>query len=62
MKSLNEKMGELDAQLEWFYSEEFKLEDATEKYKAAAELAGEIEKDLKNMKNEIEVLTENFSK
>lgn len=62
MESLNEKMGELDAQLEWFYSEEFKLEDATEKYKAAAELAGEIEKDLKNMKNEIEVLTENFSK
>lgn len=61
-KSLNEKIAELDKRVEWFYADEFKLEEATEKYRAAAELAKEIEKDLANLKNEIEILTEDFSK
>ena len=42
--------------------DEFKLEDAVEHYKTAAELAREIEKDLGELKNEIEVLSEDFSK
>ncbi|MBR2831175.1 exodeoxyribonuclease VII small subunit [Candidatus Saccharibacteria bacterium] len=61
-RSLNEKIAALDEQVEWFYSDEFKLEEATEKYKAALVLAKEIEKDLAELKNEIEVLTEDFSK
>ena len=61
-KSLNEKIAELDQKVEWFYSDEFKLEDAIAKYKEAAELAKDIEVDLKKLKNEIEVLAEDFTK
>lgn len=60
--SLNQKIAKLDAQVEWFYSDEFKLEEAVSKYKGAVELAKEIEKDLGELKNEIEVLAEDFSK
>ncbi len=61
-KSLNQKIEELDNQVEWFYSDDFKLEEATSKYKEAVKLAKEIEKDLNDLKNEIEILTEDFSK
>lgn len=61
-KNLNDKIKELDSQVEWFYSDEFRLEDAVEKYKKASELAKDIEKDLSELKNEIEVLAEDFSK
>ncbi len=61
-KSLNEKIAELDKKVEWFYSDDFKLEDAVENYKNAAELAKEIEGDLTKLKNEIEVLAEDFTK
>ena len=60
--SLNQKIEKLDGQVEWFYSDEFKLENATEKYREAFELAKEIEHDLVELKNEIEVITEDFSK
>ena len=61
-KSLNAKIAELDKKVEWFYSDEFKLEEATDKYKEAVKLAKDIEEDLTNLKNEIEVLSEDFSK
>ena len=60
--SLNQKIEKLDAEVEWFYSDEFKLEDAVEKYKGAAELANSIKGDLEKLKNEIQVLSEDFSK
>ena len=60
--SLNQKIEKLDGQVEWFYSDDFKLEEATGKYKEAVGLAKEIEKGLKELKNEIEVLAEDFSK
>ncbi|MBR0480030.1 exodeoxyribonuclease VII small subunit [Candidatus Saccharibacteria bacterium] len=60
--SLNDKIKKLDEAVEWFYSEDFKLEEATGKYKAAIKLAKEVEKDLGGLKNEIEVLAEDFSK
>ena len=60
--SLNQKIEALDKQVEWFYSDEFKLEEATEKYKAAVELAKDVKSDLESLKNEIEVLAEDFSK
>ena len=59
--NLNQKIEKLDAEVEWFYSDEFKLEEATGKYKEAVKLAKEIEKDLTELKNEIEVLAEDFS-
>ncbi|MBQ3296699.1 exodeoxyribonuclease VII small subunit [Candidatus Saccharibacteria bacterium] len=61
-KNLNSKINELDKQVEWFYSDEFELEQAVDKYKQAVKLAKEIEQDLDNLKNEIKVLSEDFSK
>ena len=55
-------MCSLDEEVEWFYSDDFKLEEAVEKYKGALDLANAIKKDLENLKNEIEVLSEDFSK
>lgn len=60
-KSINQKITELDHQIEWFYSDDFTLDQALEKYKAANELAGEIEHDLFELKNQVEVL-EDFTK
>ena len=60
--SLNQRIEKLDNEVEWFYSDDFKLEQAVEKYKEATKLAKEIEKDLNELKNEIEVLSEDFSK
>ena len=61
-KTLNEQIAELDKQVEWFYSDDFKLEEAVEKYKKATKLAKEVEKNLESLKNEIEVLSEDFGK
>lgn len=61
-KTLNQKIDDLNGQIEWFYSDDFKLEEATGKYKKTVELAKEIDKDLDELKNEIEVLSEDFSK
>lgn len=60
--SLNQKIEKLDEQVEWFYSDDFNLDKATDKYKESIELAKDIEKDLSDLKNEIEVLAEDFSK
>ncbi len=60
--NLNQKIEKLDNEVEWFYSDSFKLEEATAKYKESLELAKEIESDLNELKNEIEVLSEDFSK
>ena len=60
--SLNQKIEKLDEQVEWFYSDDFKLEEATSRYRDAVKLAKEIEKDLDELKNEITVLAEDFSK
>lgn len=60
--SLNQKIAKLDEEVEWFYSDDFKLDQAVEKYKAASKLAKEIEKELENLKNEIEVLGQDFTK
>ena len=60
--NLNQKIEKLDSEVEWFYSDEFELTQAVEKYKQAIKLAKEIERDLDELKNEIVVLAENFSK
>lgn len=60
--NLNQKIQKLDESVEWFYGDDFNLENATEKYKATIKLAKEIEGDLNSLKNEIEVLSEDFSK
>lgn len=61
-KNISEKIDELKGGVEWFYSDDFKLEEASEKYKALTGLAKEIEQDLAELKNEIKVIEEDFSK
>ena len=51
-RTLNDKIEEFNKYMDWFYSDEFKLEEAVDKYKDAAKLACEIEKDLDELKNE----------
>ena len=60
--NLNQKIQKLDESVEWFYGDDFNLENATEKYKETLKLAKEIEGDLNSLKNEIEVLAEDFAK
>ena len=61
-KTINDKIADLNEKVEWFYGEDFKLDEASEKYKEATKLAKENEKDLENLKNEIKIIEEDFSK
>ena len=61
-KTLNQKIEELEKSTDWFYSDDFNLDEAVKIYKEATSLAAELEKDLNNLKNEIEILSEDFSK
>lgn len=61
-ETLNQKMAELNQKIGWFNTDEFQLDEATTKYKEAIDLATEIKKDLTEMKNEVEILTEDFTK
>ena len=61
-KNVSDKIADLKNGVDWFYSDDFKLEEANEKYKELTALAKEIEKDLAEMKNEIKVIEEDFSK
>ena len=61
-KKISEKISELEEKVDWFYGEEFKLDEASEKYKEATKMAKEIEKDLGELKNEIKIIEEDFTK
>ena len=61
-KTLSQKLTELEKGTDWFYSDEFDLDEAVKKYKEAIKLAMELQKDLDSLKNEIEILSEDFSK
>ena len=61
-KNVSDKIADLKNGVDWFYSDDFKVEEASEKYKELTTLAKEIEKDLAEMKNEIKVIEEDFSK
>ncbi len=61
-KSITDKIAELEQATEWFYSDDFKLEQASSRYEAAIKLEKEIEKDLGELKNKIEVIEKDFTK
>lgn len=58
--TIQEKIAKLDTLVAWFDSDEFSLETALDKFKAAEVLAGEIEKDLDSLKNDIQVVKQKF--
>ena len=61
-KTIDQKIEQLNQEIDWFYGDEFSLDHATEKYKSSIKLAEEIKKDLNSLKNEVAVLSEDFSK
>lgn len=59
--NINKKIEKLQTQIDWFYGEDFKLDQAEGQYQTAIKLAKEIEKDLTDLKNKITVLEKDFS-
>lgn len=57
-KSISNKITELDQAVEWFYSDDFTLDQAVAKYQSAIKLSQEIEHDLSELKNQVEVLAD----
>jgi len=60
--NLQKEIEELNKIVEWFESSDFDVNEAIEKYKSAEKLAKKINSDLKQLKNEVTVLEENFEK
>ncbi len=52
------KIARLDQEIEWFYGDDFNLDQAIEKYKHAINLSKTIETELNDLKNEVEVLAD----
>ncbi|MDB5167465.1 MAG: hypothetical protein JWN26_610 [Candidatus Saccharibacteria bacterium] len=59
-KSIQDKITELSQLVSWFDSDDFKLETAIDKFKEAETLAETIEKDLKALKNDIQIVKQKF--
>lgn len=60
--NLQSKIDELDQLTAWFSGEDFKLDQALSQYQVAIKLAESIQKDLQTLKNQVEILHENFTK
>ena len=58
--SIETKIKELDESVEWFYGDDFSLDEALRKYQDAQKLAKNIEKDLAELENQVEVIA-NFA-
>ncbi|MDT4880894.1 hypothetical protein FQZ97_1166950 [compost metagenome] len=59
-KSIQQKTTELTELVAWFDNDDFTLEQALDKFKAAEKLAQDIEKDLTTLRNDIEVVKKSF--
>ncbi len=59
-ETIAQKMAKLDELVAWFDGEEFELEQAVERFKKAEILAESIQDDLKNLKNEINIIKQRF--
>ncbi len=54
--SINQKMQQLDEAVEWFYGEDFELDQAVARYESAIKTAQGIKQDLVKLKNKVEVI------
>ena len=61
-KNLQDKIAELGDMVAFFDTDDFDIEQALEKYKAAEKLSEEIREQMSEVKNEINVLKERFDK
>lgn len=60
-KSIDQKIADFDEGVEWFYSDDFSLDQALVKYQAVYDLAEEIKQDLLELKNKVEIV-DDFSR
>jgi exonuclease VII small subunit len=58
--SIAEKTTKLDELISWFDGDDFELEKALDKFTETEKLAAEIERDLLELKNNIEVVKARF--
>lgn len=56
--SLNAKIVQLDTLSEWFYGDEFTLDQALTKYQTATKLVEEITHDLDELENQVRVVAD----
>lgn len=59
-ESIEDKMNHLRELVAWFESDDFALEEASQKFELAAKLAKEIEDDLDKLKNNVNQLKQSF--
>jgi len=57
---LQSKIDELDKMIEWFESDQFRIDEALLKYEKAENLAKEIQNELNNIKNKVTVIKKRF--
>lgn len=58
--TIKEQLQQLDELISWFESDDFTLEEAVEKFKAAEQLAEDIRQKLSSLKSDITVLGQKF--
>ncbi len=58
--TIKEQLQQLDELISWFESDDFTLEEAVEKFKAAEQLAEDIRRKLSLLKSDITVLGQKF--
>ena len=58
--TIKEQLQQLDELISWFESDDFTLEEAVEKFKAAERLAEDIRQKLSSLKGDITVLGQKF--
>ena len=56
--SIEDKIKQLEDQIEWFDGDDFKIELAIEKYDQAKKLAQDVTQDIEAMKNEVTIINE----
>lgn len=59
--SISQRIDQLNQKIEWFYSDDFSLDQAVENYQKAVLEAKLIEKNLKELQNQIEIIDRDFS-
>ena len=60
-QSIDKLLDELDQKISWFHSDDFRLEEAKDRFDEVQKLSAKAEEALENMKNEINVIGKDFS-
>lgn len=60
--TIKNRIAKLNEEVEWFYGDDFSLDEAVEKYETTLAHAKAIQKDLEELKNKIVKIEEDFTK